>query len=71
MRSFTSLVAAAVCMAAVSAETPEDLTNLCFHCVDEGYMFCADDSTGKTGKCMDVTCSSEKIGDSNFCVIEN
>ena len=76
MRSFASIVAAAVCMAAVSAVSPEDYTNYCFHCVDEGYMFCADDSTGKTGTCVDVTCTDDKIKDADgedtsFCVLED
>ena len=39
-------------------ETGEDQSkydNLCFHCIDEGNIFCTSDN-GATGKCMSASC---------------
>ena len=38
----------------VELEGPEAWKDKCFHCIDEGYMFCSAD--GISGTCMDVTC---------------
>jgi len=35
-------------------EGPAKWNDKCYHCVDEGYMFCSAD--GISGTCMDVTC---------------
>ena len=34
---------------------PEYFNDKCFHCIDDGYMFCSAD--GITGTCIDVTCT--------------
>jgi len=50
----------ALMMAAVSAVTVANdeesavWNDKCFHCIDEGYMFCSAD--GIKGTCVDVSC---------------
>ena len=57
-----SIYAATVSRSAYSA-TPHEATsekqskydNKCFHCIDEGNIFCTQDG-GNTGKCMPASC---------------
>ncbi len=55
---------AAIMMAVSEASTveygvPEYFNNKCFHCIDDGYMFCSAD--GISGTCIDVTCQEYSL----------
>lgn len=36
------------------------LDDFCFHCIDEGYLFCADNDTATTGKCVAAFCTEQE-----------
>ena len=38
---------------------PEYFNDKCFHCIDDGYMFCSAD--GISGTCIDVTCQEYSL----------
>lgn len=38
----------------VELEGPDQWKDKCYHCIDDGYMFCSAD--GISGTCIDVTC---------------
>ena len=67
MRSiFALVIMAAVSRAAEeeSSEPAETWDNMCFHCINEGNMYCVDYTVDKgdkdfaleKGKCMEATC---------------
>ena len=58
MRFVAATIVTAV-MAAVSYANSTEYDKLCFHCINEGYVFCSAD--GHTGKCVDAECKEKDL----------
>ena len=58
-----SMAAAQNANEAFAKETTKDISkydDMCFHCIDDGNLFCADDATAKTGKCYAALCVEQE-----------
>ena len=44
-------------LAAETTDYMKTLDNHCFHCIDEGNLFCATDVTARTGTCVAALCN--------------
>ena len=62
-----SIFAATVSKAAYSTTPHEETSekqskydNLCYHCIDEGNIFCTDNG-GLTGQCMPASCEEDTL----------
>lgn len=62
---------AAMLFAATSAKLDDKAASkyddMCFHCIDSGYLFCSSD--GSSGKCYDAECDQKTLDDDGTCTL--
>lgn len=64
MKLATALLAVAVSAKVVphDDDAASEFDDKCFHCIDEGYVFCSDTVfNGDKGKCYDTSCTEDQL----------